>query len=566
LLSESAEKLYKIVSSATGSSLDFSQVNLPGLRKLLVRNFRLSLTQVKTELRFSSTGYKALYQVPRYSEAFTIYDLRQVPYYDSVSGSWFKVLNLPGEVILSQDSRVINSKAAAASCQRKDNLLLCNQGTVAIRKPLPTDCGTNIVLALHSQKANLTQCKFTRIAYTLEQEYLLKNDSLVVANPSNPDTLRVFCRSKGEHSSSPLPVGLSLVKYSKDCEYSTSEFTILGSRSEQLGQAHVVSSELKLINSLMSAESDLQSEHESMLTDPALGYNLSSLLTSLDQELAVQGQAVAALKDDLDQAEITKQLSNLDPFTLDFSRPTSANNVLLILFWVVSGLVTVSVLAGCFFCPEAMGAFIFKGTLSTGQCCCGFLDSAIRATRDCCRRPEYEEADSEEGVEMEFRGPEPNKPVELAAAAKKPIARFPQGAGHFGLYFTDDHRPVKTATWLITEGLYGDLVLSGRLQETEGRMVHYSFRDRAVLDDLDRVVVGAVPPSQLQIAEFLAQVNARGTPKIAQRKNRIVLEDYPFIQLYGSVWVNEKDGSEVAGLKAPEEACWKDLGAISKKD
>jgi len=90
LIFQTAEKMHRLIEAALTNVLDVGQVSLPSLRRFLTRNFHLSLTQVETQFKFSPVGYEAVFRIPRYSESFTVYWLKQLPSYDSQSNSWFK--------------------------------------------------------------------------------------------------------------------------------------------------------------------------------------------------------------------------------------------------------------------------------------------------------------------------------------------------------------------------------------------------------------------------------------------------------------------------------------------
>jgi len=60
LIFQTAEKIHRLIEAAFTNVLDVGQVSLPSLRRFLTRNFRLSLTQVETQFKFSPVGYEDL--------------------------------------------------------------------------------------------------------------------------------------------------------------------------------------------------------------------------------------------------------------------------------------------------------------------------------------------------------------------------------------------------------------------------------------------------------------------------------------------------------------------------
>jgi len=542
LIFQTAEKMHRLIEAALTNVLDVGQVSLPSLRRFLTRNFRLSLTQVETQFRFSPVGYEAVFKIPRYGESFTVYWLKQLPSY--ISGNWFKIPNLSDKVIMNSEGRIILPEEAKRACQIEKKDVLCNQGAVSVRQPLPSNCAANLVLALHSRQAELSSCVPKRIAYTMNQDFMIKDESLIIANPAAEDKLEIVCRTSKTDSSLTLPKGLSSVPYHKNCEYSTQEMTISGVQSELLGKVPILSSDLDQLNSLNLAGN-------SMLALDSLGsasFNLSSLLTSLDVELEAQGKAVSELKAAQDQLDLTKQLTEIDPFKIDFDRPTSASNAVVVLLWSVLALLGITALASCFLCPECLGQCMSQTLLATGKFLKGCLMPVLAFVAKCCttRRPQgRSQQDSE--VEM-------SESVTFikdhAIIRTQPLC----SASAPGMYPTLGHDSEKAAFWTIKEGLYSNLLLSGVMTGPGGQQKRFLYDPKSgkLTDSTGHKVTGiALPPGSL-ILEFQNKVEALPLPDFMKTEEGVVLAKFPHIKLVDQTWMDLTSGQTVPGLRVPQ--------------
>jgi len=105
-----------------------------------------------------------------------------------------------------------------------------------------------------------------------------------------------------------------------------------------------LSSDLDQLNSLNLAENSLLAQ-ESLKSTP---FNLSSLLTSLDREIEAQGKSVSELRAAQVQLELAKQPTEIVPFKIDFDKPTSASNAVVVLLLSYLAFLGVTALASCF--------------------------------------------------------------------------------------------------------------------------------------------------------------------------------------------------------------------------
>ena len=99
LVINALEKAQSLIFTALSGEIDFSQISTMKLRSLLPNNFRQSLSSVKTEFVFDRQGYKINYKIPKYSEAYYIYEIQQIPTYDV---EWYQIENVKKTVIMNQ--------------------------------------------------------------------------------------------------------------------------------------------------------------------------------------------------------------------------------------------------------------------------------------------------------------------------------------------------------------------------------------------------------------------------------------------------------------------------------
>jgi hypothetical protein len=110
-------------------------------------------------------------------------------------------------------------------------------------------------------------------------------------------------------------------------------------------------------------------------------------------------------------------------------------------------------------------------------------------------------------------------------------------------------RPVR---WEIKEGVYGNLLLTGIFTDTDEEIrMFYDNAMQQVVTAEGFPVLNAVGPTNELIYDYLAEVSRKGTPKTERIRSQVVLADFPHIRLFGKKWINEKDGREIRGLKAP---------------
>jgi hypothetical protein len=87
------------VNSILTGVLDISQIPTGPLRSVLPNNFVLSIKSIKAEFNYDSQGYFIKYTVPKLSEPFYIYTIRQIPFLNG--NHWYRIAYVQKRIILN---------------------------------------------------------------------------------------------------------------------------------------------------------------------------------------------------------------------------------------------------------------------------------------------------------------------------------------------------------------------------------------------------------------------------------------------------------------------------------
>ena len=141
LVINAIQKAQSLILTALSGEIDFSQVSTLKLRSLLPKNFRQSLSSVQAEFAFSRHGYKINYKIPKYSDAYYIYTLRQIPTYDE---EWCFIANLENIIVMNQINDTIDFSDISQACAQKENNYFCEMNSVTIHGATKISCSMQL--------------------------------------------------------------------------------------------------------------------------------------------------------------------------------------------------------------------------------------------------------------------------------------------------------------------------------------------------------------------------------------------------------------------------------------
>ena len=141
LVINAIQKAQSLILTALSGEIDFSQVSTLKLRSLLPKNFRQSLSSVRAEFAFSRHGYKINYKIPKYSDAYYIYTLWQIPTYDE---EWCFIANLENIIVMNQINDTIDFSDISQACAQKENNYFCEMNSVTIHGATKISCSMQL--------------------------------------------------------------------------------------------------------------------------------------------------------------------------------------------------------------------------------------------------------------------------------------------------------------------------------------------------------------------------------------------------------------------------------------
>ena len=128
------------------------------------------------EFVFDRQGYKINNKIPKYSGAYNIYKIQQIPTYDV---EWYQIENIEKTVIMNQVHDTINFDEVKQFCTQKEENYFCALNAVAIHGKPEKSCSMQLVLNHILKTGNFSLCKLEKMYYKTKQQYLIKTRKFI---------------------------------------------------------------------------------------------------------------------------------------------------------------------------------------------------------------------------------------------------------------------------------------------------------------------------------------------------------------------------------------------------
>jgi uncharacterized protein YoxC len=213
-----------LIASILTNTIDFSQIPTGPLRSALPHDFILSIKNAKAEFRFDSQGYYIQFTVPKFMESFTVYSYKQIPF---LTGKlWFRIAEVPDILVLNWLNEYISFEEVEKRCKPQEDRYICDLNSIVIQKFTSEPCMLQLVHTFFSEKSETTSCKLEGVHYVNEQDYLIRNDTLIVSNSINNTYIQKMCAGVLVNTTSILIYGVSKFNFEYNCIYTTEGLTI----------------------------------------------------------------------------------------------------------------------------------------------------------------------------------------------------------------------------------------------------------------------------------------------------------------------------------------------------
>ena len=549
------QKAQSLVLTVLNGEVDFSQISTLNLRSLLPRNFKLSLNSAKAEFRFEKDGYTVNYKIPKFSEPFYVYNLKQIPNFNS---TWFQIKDLPKKVVMNQIHDTIAFEEVESYCISKNENYFCSLNSVTVRKSSELNCAVQLILGHLTKSQNFSQCRLEKVYYNEKQMYILKDQKLYLTSPVNKDELKSYC-SKPTNFSGQVEIGLNVFSVHDACRYETAELIItMPDRPDVVYSRESPDKEIDLINDLSKAES--------MLTvNPMSGYdmkNLHDLLVKYKNDSQLDGSAIFRLEQEVKQLDSIQNVANFSPTKIDLINPMHLGNwmtgilwfclIILVFFtltcidWILPGSIKNAV------------KFIFKTCVQCfRQRCFTRSKSAVKTQ---ARFNAGDGEDSSVRIQL-MEQHESSIPPSISIPSQQ---RSDKATSFVEMKEIDlaNVYPVLPTTkadenelsWFYSEGPFSELRLSSHVKiGGEHVLVHFDLEKGKIKDEKGGIHINSKTPPSKTISNFLVEVEERPLPELVKDNvGTICCKSNPLIKFTKEgIWFDRATESRIFGLRRP---------------
>ena len=553
LILHTLSKVQSLIETSLSNELDFTQVPTASLRSLLPNNFRLSLSTVEASFKFTASGYIIEYTVPKYSEAYQVYELKQVPYLQN--RTWYKISDIDTVVVMNKIHDYLLMSEVITSCSLRNKYYLCPMGSITVRKSKTSSCKTELIAAAYSNRAAFEICKRESIYYSSGQTFIAKENKLYLACPGSQDSLTESCPGLNDTVYS-VDIGLNLYILKNRCRYETSELTMYGPREALKVQSWLGRDpEIQLVYELASAESTL-----GFMSPPFSEENeLKSLVEKYKDDETVQGRKFSALQNELEDMDSITNLNSFNPVKFNLRNPWHVSNWINLLFWTIA-IFSLLLIAYCC-CPKLckrcaeQSRKLGKSVLNKLRCKRTDSDSLSMHYH----QGQQEEADVV-GRLLDNRQPSPIVRIRQnyvlnennADPHFREIGRYSPLPDNLGSEPRDPF-PAEL-NWEYSVGERGELLLTHKLKiKGTSTLIYFDVYDFKVYDFTGKVFPKVKTPSAAILDKYYQDVNSRALPPLNKKEGRpVCLRNHPQVEFSSEgLWMDRASNKPVCGLKPP---------------
>ena len=544
LMNEAIARMQRLISSHFTGILDVSQVPVALLQQGLLENSELSLANVRTEFRYSATGYQIVHIIPGYSSPFFLYKLDQIPV--PREGHWFGIEQEREIYAINNVHDFLDLGEVSMLCPRVGLSYLCKSRTVTVRRSREMSCISQLIAKHTTGQGKVDKCSPVKIHPGDKMSYIVKDSYLLIANPAAQDSLEVLCPDSSQSANYTVPNGLVKLRMLPTCSYSAADFYIPPSASRTtLRTVEEDLTEIRLASLVLSSEHLL--DHSGLVDwrDPGL----NSLLEKYSSQISSQGKTVDTLAREVKKLDTLEALTDYSPFEdlSDFSSPVSYLNWMLVSLIVI--LCTAAAVLMWMYCSKALCCKVTASITGAASRCCLWCSSWHARQEGAAKYS----ATGRDSPSCSVSGPRPSTP----AAAPKRAGLYPEVEEALSASSLPEEDLVDgcfRVAWDIAPGPVNDLILAGYLQGQSGpSYVTFDLEAKIVRDLAGRALHHVQAPSDHLILAYLEHVKASPLPPLLIEKDNVVaLKGHPAVHFKGDKgWVNVLTDKKVPGLRAP---------------
>jgi len=549
------QKAQSLVLTVLNGEIDFSQISTLHLRSLLPRNFKLSLNLAKAEFRFEKDGYTVNYKIPKFSEPFNVYNLKQIPNFNL---TWFQIKDLPKKVVMNQIHDTIAFEEVESYCISKNENYFCSLNSVTVRKGSELNCAAQLILGHMTKTQNFSQCKLEKVYYNEKQMYIVKDHKLFLTNPINRDELKSFCSSPTNFTGQ-VEVGLNLFSVRDTCRYETTELVILmPDRPDIVYFRDGPDKEIDLINDLSKAESLLNVNSVSNYDMQ----NLHDLLTKYKNDSQLDGSALSQLEKEVKQLDSIQNVANFSPTKIDLINPMHLGNWMTGILWFCLIILVFLTLT----CID----WILPGSIKNA------VKFLFRTLTHCCRQRCFTRSKSAATAQARFNAGdgedssvrihlmEQQEPTNPSSISIPPQQRFNRTTPIMEMKEIDlanvyPDLPTTSSNetelnWFYSEGPLNELRLSSHVKSGgEHVLVHFDLERGKIKDEKGGIHINSKPPPDKTISNYLVEVEDRPLPELVKDNiGTVCCKSNPLVKFTKEgIWFDRTTECRIFGLRRP---------------
>jgi hypothetical protein len=336
LLIHSIQKTQSLITASLTNTLDTTQIPTNTLRQFLPQNMQLSMTLVKSQFIYDTSGHSILHKIPQLSSPFTLYYIQTLPIFSK--DIWSEVNTSPYIVINTAHEQLSYEKVAAL-CLLQKSSYICEPDIISIKYTPAQDCQYSLYKSQIEKVSNFSSCKYEKLSKMQSQKQIFKNNYIILASVESDD-LNYICPSTQNYVRK-ISKGINFFTMDRNCRYETKYIHF----SNPLYNSPISSyeadlTELSLAESLNSIDTLL----EDYSSDSSNYTQLSSLLNEYKGKLDDHDKTITQLKTQIDHVQVINAIKQYSPTNLGFNDLKHSNLYITILFWTVAFIIFIMIL------------------------------------------------------------------------------------------------------------------------------------------------------------------------------------------------------------------------------